>query len=458
MTSIESRSYCRVVVVAPSTRVDLALPSDVPVIDLLPMLLQVTGEAREDGGGAHGGWKLVRAGHGELDGGRTLRALDVADGELLRLAPREEPTVVPIYDDVVDAIASTRRERINARSMNPGLAAGLIVAAMAAAALTLFLRGLREAGTTTVDAYVAGGLSLVLLGLAAAIAHGYRSRILATATAAAGIPTAFVCGLGAVGDPAGHWGVLLGAALCLAYTLGAALALRTGTVVFAAVALAAVFTGVSALIAGAAHVDAVRVVAGTAAVALGALSLLPRLAVRLARLPLATVPTSAEDLQAGDEPDNIADVTARARVAGEYLAGTQIGTAAVAGFCAFILGAHLGVLSVALAATVVVALALRARSIPGLGARVALVGSAALGGLAAAVEVARSGHDGNGIALLLVLLGLALVTLVIASAPSRHRVSPQLMRLIDYFESAVVIAVLPLAVGAMGLYSVLRHL
>ena len=69
MTSIESRSYCRVVVIAPSTRVDLALPADVPVIDLLPMLLQYAGEVRDDGGGQHGGWKLVRVGHGELDGG-----------------------------------------------------------------------------------------------------------------------------------------------------------------------------------------------------------------------------------------------------------------------------------------------------------------------------------------------------------------------------------------------------
>lgn len=458
MTSIESRSYCRVVVIASSTRVDLALPADIPIIDLLPMLLQYTGEAREDGGGGHGGWKLVRVGHGELDGGRTLRALDIADGEVLRLAPREEPTVVPVFDDIVDAIASTRRDRINARSVNPGLGAGLIVTAVAIAALTLFQRGLREPGTTTVNAYIAGGVSVVLLGLAAAIAHGYRNRILATATAAAGIPTAFVCGVSAVGDPPGHWGVLLGAALGLAYALVAQLALRTGTAVFSAVALAALFTGVSALIAGLLHADAVEVVAGTAAVALAALTVLPRLAVRLARLPLATVPTTADELQENDDLDNIEDVTARARVAGEYLAGTQIGAAAVVGFCAMVLGVHLSVLSVALAATVVVAMALRARSIPSLGVRIALIGSAGVSGLAAGIVLVATRRDDNGIALLLVLLGLALLSLVLASAGNRRRVSPQTMRLIDFFEAGVVIAVLPLAVGVMGLYSVLRHL
>ena len=124
MTSIESRSYCRVVVIAPSTRVDLALPADVPIIDLLPMLLQYAGELRDDGGGQHGGWKLVRVGYGELDGGRTLRSLDVADGEVLRLAAREERDVVPVFDDIVDAIAAARRDRINTRSVNPGLGAG----------------------------------------------------------------------------------------------------------------------------------------------------------------------------------------------------------------------------------------------------------------------------------------------------------------------------------------------
>ncbi len=140
MTSIESRSYCRVVVIAPSTRVDLALPADVPIIDLLPMLLQYAGELRDDGGGQHGGWKLVRVGHGELDGGRTLRSLDVADGEVLRLAAREERDVVPVFDDIVDAIAAARRDRINTRSVNPGLGAAVVVAAMAVGALTLLYR------------------------------------------------------------------------------------------------------------------------------------------------------------------------------------------------------------------------------------------------------------------------------------------------------------------------------
>ena len=453
MTSIESRSYCRVVVIAPSTRVDLALPADLALIDLLPMLLQYAGETHDDGGGRHGGWKLMRVGHGELDGGRTLRSLDIADGEVLRLAPREERTIVPVFDDIVDAIATTRRENINTRSVNPGLGAGVIVAAMVAAAFTLAART-----PSSADAYIAGGVALALLGLATATMKGTGERVVATAAAAGGLPFMLICGLNAVSGGYGRWGLLLGASLALVYSLSSVLALGTGIVVFAATATTSLLTALSALIAGLTHVDPVRVVAGTIAVALAALSLLPRLAVRLARLPLATVPTSSEDLAATDDVGDIDDVTARARLAGEYLTGTQIGCAVTVSFSAMLLGVHATVLSLALAGTAVAAMALRARSVAGLGGRIALIGSAGLSGVVAAVVVTFEHRDADGIGLLICELAIGLVALVVATARARRRPSPSTMRLVDFFEAALVIAVLPLAAGVMELYSALRHL
>ncbi len=457
MTSIESRSYCRVVVIAPSTRVDLALPADVPIIDLLPMLLQYTGEAREDGGGTHGGWKLVRVGHGdrsEMEGGRTLRSLDVADGEVLRLTGREDRTIVPVFDDIVDAIATTRRDRINARSINPGVGAAVFVAAMVAAAFTLFLRG-----RTYVDAYIAGAVALALLGLGTAAMKGVGERIVASATAASGVLFAFVCGLNAVPGDYGRWGVLLGATLGLVYSLAAALALGTGTMVFASSAIMSFFAAGSALVGGLTHVSVSRIVAGTIAVALAALSVLPRLSVRLARLPLATVPTTSEELSETDDIGDINDVSARARVAGEYLTGTQIGCAVTIAFSGVVLLADRpSKLAVALAATALVAMALRARSVAGLGARIALVGSAAACGFVAAIDAALTRRAGSGLVLLSVELGVGALTLILSTARTRRRPSPQTLRLIDFFEAAVVVAVLPLAVGVMGLYSLLRQL
>jgi type VII secretion integral membrane protein EccD len=342
--------------------------------------------------------------------------------------------------------------------VNPGLGAAVIVTTMAVVAFTLYVRGVTRFKVSTIDAYISGGIALALLGLATAIAQGYRNRIVATATAASAIPLTVVCGVNAVPGAPGHWGVLVGSCIALVYSLVAMVALGTGTVVFAATATTSLFVALSALIAGLGHFDAIRVIAGTVAVALAALSVLPRLAVLLARLPLTIVPTTGEDLQESDEMDDVGDVTARARLAGEYLTGTQIGCAATVGFSAMVLGAHLGVLAVALASTAVVAMALRARSVASLGARIALIGSGVLGGLAAAVLIINSGREGDGLALLGVELGLAAVTLILTTARDRRRVSPPTMRLVDFFEAAVVIAVLPLAVGVMGLYDLLRHL
>lgn len=460
MTSIESRSYCRVVVIAPSTRVDLALPADVPIIDLLPMLLQYTGEARDDGGGAHGGWKLTRVGHGgphehgELEGGRTLRSLDVADGEVLRLTAREDRTVAPVFDDIVDAIAATRRERLNTAGINPGVGAAVLAAAMSLAAFTLFLRG-----RNYVDAYLAGAVALALLGLGTATVKGVGDRIVATTAAASGVPFALVCGLNAVPGGYGRWGVLLGATVALVYSLAATLALGTGTVVFAATTVASFFAAGTALVGGLTNVDVVRVVAGTIAVALAALSILPRLAVRLARLPLATVPTTSADLPETDDVGDIDDVSARARLAGEYLTGTQIGCAVTIAFCGtLLLSDGPTPLSIALAAVTLLAMALRARSVAGLGARIALVISAAAAAFVAGLLAAFWHRLGTGLSLLVAELIAGGITLLLTTSSSRRRPSPQTLRMIDFFEAAVVVAVLPLAVGVMGLYGVLRSL
>ena len=97
--------FSRVTVVAPRTRIDVALPAGVAVADLLPMLLEMAKETTPDGGARHGGWCLAKLGDAPLDPSRTLASLGVVDGELLQLRRRTENPPPPLYDDVVDAIA-----------------------------------------------------------------------------------------------------------------------------------------------------------------------------------------------------------------------------------------------------------------------------------------------------------------------------------------------------------------
>ena len=82
--------FSRVTVVAPRTRIDVALPADVAVADLMPMLLEMAKEVSPDGGARHGGWALAKLGDAPLDPSRTLASLGIVDGELLQLRKRNE--------------------------------------------------------------------------------------------------------------------------------------------------------------------------------------------------------------------------------------------------------------------------------------------------------------------------------------------------------------------------------
>src|SRR5690606_40501118 len=77
--------FSRVTVVAPRTRIDVALPADVAVADLLPLVIEMARETSSDGGSRHGGWVLAKLGESTpLDPSRTLASLGVMDGELLQ--------------------------------------------------------------------------------------------------------------------------------------------------------------------------------------------------------------------------------------------------------------------------------------------------------------------------------------------------------------------------------------
>ncbi|HYH32420.1 MAG TPA: EsaB/YukD family protein, partial [Pseudonocardia sp.] len=149
--------YCRLTVLAPQARVDVALPTDVPVAELVPMLLELVGEPVF--GLRPEPWRLSGAVGGPLPPGATLAQLSVPDGELLRLAPDAPPPPPPVFDDPVDALAAT------AGTADPGdrrfAAAAVLVVAVAAAALLVG----GPAGTATLRtavAVVAAGTGVLL--------------------------------------------------------------------------------------------------------------------------------------------------------------------------------------------------------------------------------------------------------------------------------------------------------
>ncbi len=96
--------FCRVTVVAPDSRVDVALPEDVPVADLYPEILRLSGQSPAPG--APVGYHLVRRDGTVLDSSRTLAGHRILDGELLSLRPFSESLPPAVFDDVSDAVAT----------------------------------------------------------------------------------------------------------------------------------------------------------------------------------------------------------------------------------------------------------------------------------------------------------------------------------------------------------------
>ncbi|MGC1210566.1 MAG: type VII secretion integral membrane protein EccD, partial [Micromonospora sp.] len=142
-TKTATGGLSRITIVAPRTRMDLALPSDVPLADLLPTLLRYAGEDLADEGVRHGGWSLSRLGGQPLDGGRTAAQLGVRDGEVLYFNPRVSAAPEIVFDDVVDAVATATNQRPGTWQVGTtrSFAALFAGAALSAGALAALLAG-----------------------------------------------------------------------------------------------------------------------------------------------------------------------------------------------------------------------------------------------------------------------------------------------------------------------------
>ncbi|MGH3681075.1 MAG: EsaB/YukD family protein, partial [Natronosporangium sp.] len=126
-------AYSRVTVVNGDRRVDLALPSALPLSDVLPQLLGYCApDTRPD---RPAGWALARLGGGPLSLTDTLAESGVTDGDILELRTGPE-TIHPAYvEDVRDVVEDAMDE--SARPWRPsttigfGLATGGVGLALA---------------------------------------------------------------------------------------------------------------------------------------------------------------------------------------------------------------------------------------------------------------------------------------------------------------------------------------
>ncbi|MQA62246.1 MAG: type VII secretion integral membrane protein EccD [Actinophytocola sp.] len=447
-------------VVAPRTRIDVALPADVAVADILPLVVEMAKERTPDGGSSHGGWVLAKLGDAPLDPSRTLASLGVVDGELLQLRKRSENPPPPLYDDVVDAIAESKPDNFRPWTPETAQCAGHIAGglALAVAALALFMGGTLWGGSGITAAIVGGIGAIGCVALGAVLAKAYDMAATGVViTATGGLPLAFVSGFYTVPGVSMTANLLLASVWLVIIASAAIMLIGSGISTFIAAATAGALGAITFLFALLIDQTPAGFASGAAAVSLGLISLLPRATILLAKLPSPVVPGSAEELKEDSSFPDFGVIERRTTVAHEYMTGLLIGCGAVVAISAVIASSAPEWYGVALAIAATLALLLRARTYANGNQAIALLtmGMLAAGGIMLGWTMTAEWST-RLIWIFGFLVLMAAGAFVVGVIFPHQRFSPPMRRSVEIIEAISIAVVLPLALGVLGLYSELR--
>ncbi|GAA3969289.1 type VII secretion integral membrane protein EccD [Actinomadura viridis] len=464
MNSPAAPPLCRVTIVAPRRRVDLSMPTDVPLSYMLPTLLRAAGENLADAGLAHSGWVLQRLDDAPLDPAQDLAALGVRDGEILYFRPRSAQLPELAFDDVADVIASGIRERSDrwrpttTRSFGLGVAG----AALAVGAVVIALSG---------PSWIFPAISAAVVALITLIAAGALSRALGDSGAGAvlgyaALPYAFLAGLLAPArstlqlDDLGAPHMLAGFGVLAFGAFLAAFIVVDGLPVFLGTAIAALLGVAGSLVAFfVPDLEPAGLAALLAVIALSFTAAVPSLAFRFARLPLPPIPTNAEDLKNDTETVDGRSVLSRTAAADRYATGLVACIAMISlGALLFLFGAG-GWAAPSTMAALSLSLLLRSRVFRSVAQRAWLMVAGLTGLGLLAVDTAL--NHGQLVALAAGLLPLLLVGGIVVAMSlwlPDNRPTPFWGRAGDIIDMIVVIALIPLALAVLDIYARVRGL
>jgi type VII secretion integral membrane protein EccD len=462
MSTSSAADLCRLTVRAPAKTIDLAVPADVPVADLLPAVLGYGGDDLGETGMEHEGWVLQRLGGPPLDEDATLESLDLHDGDTLYLRPRTEALPEVRLDDLVDGISTTMKDSPYgwsaqaSRRLLRGVAVFVMVAVLGVLAL--------PSGPAEQRVIAAGAAALLLLAGAAAASRAVGDAATAALLGVMAGPFLILAGWllpgGRLSGPDGFavagarllaasaaeaGGAVLALALVAAYT-----SLFVGATVLA---VAGALGGALMMVAGLPPEEAAAVVA-LLAVVFGAF--VPAMSFRLSGLRMPPLPTTPDQLQDGIEPRSPKAVAARAVLADGWMTG-MYGTVGLACMACLTALAHDDDLAqLVMAAALSLLLVLHSRGLGNVWQRLSLALPGVWGAATiVTVEVARTGPTGR----VLIAVGLMAVTaaLLIAgwTVPGR-RLVPYWGRAAELLQSLVAIGMLPLTLWVLGVYGELR--
>lgn len=445
-----SLTQCRLTLVGSRRRIDLAVPGDLPLAELLLDVVRLLDEP--DAETDYRAWGLGRLGHETLPPDRSLADLGVLDGEVLYLRDQHRVTAPTRVEDVIEGVqdsveADPQLWRPDLRVRLALWMAGLVALVASAAAVRL-----SDVAARSRISLVAAVGAAVLLCVALGLQRVVRRPVSAAGSAITAWPVAAAAGVLAISSDNVATRIAGGAA-------GLAVALVLSAVAVPAIRPVAlgVAPGVALLLGAAGAVSVGTQVPGTAGVAaflaVVLVSVLPRLAIGAGRLAtldetaLSGVPVRAEELSAG------------VRDAHRMLAWSVAALGLVALPCLVLVALAGTSWSLATAALLALALVLRARGFVLAREIVPLVVVGAAGLLVVtALLLARVGPDVRPF----VAAGVATITvwalLVAGSLEVRPAVGARMRRWLDGLERIVVVISVPVLAGMLGLYTAVIEL
>ncbi|MFD5093070.1 type VII secretion integral membrane protein EccD [Amycolatopsis thailandensis] len=446
---------CKLRVRAPATSFELAVPVDIPLIDLMPTILGHAGHELAEEGVDHDGWILQRLGDPPLDQESTVDVLDLRDGETLHLRPRREQLPAVHFDDIIDGLSTEARARPDSWSAQ-ATRWTMLGGVLAAVALGFFLLVTAPAGWPTLLS--AGVAAFFLLVCAATAARALGDGAAALALALAAVPFVGLAGSLVPHGPEGP--VLTGARLLAACVAGAgAAALGMAAVagsaaVFVSVATFALLcaTGGLVLMLGGESASASATIIAVIAVLLGAF--VPRIAFRLSGLRLPGLPTTARELQEELDPHPGDEVVGKGLIADAFVTAlfAAIGTACLVTL-EFVVRDR-SWQAVTFAAVLSVLLLVHGRALGSVWQRLSVIVPGVYGVLRLLLASQSDSH--SPLPMVAGVFALAALVLVARWTLPGRRMLPQWGRLADLAETLAAIALLPLALWLIGVFGFVR--
>ncbi|WP_146247437.1 type VII secretion integral membrane protein EccD [Micromonospora arborensis] len=454
---------CRLVVSGPGRQIDVAVPTNVLVADLLPALLHHLGGNLADAGLDHGGWVLQRLGGPPLDEESTAALLGLQDGETVYLRPRSDQIPPVDFDDLADGLATGVRGRsaLWRPEMIRWSALGLFAIVLALGAIVLAL-----SGPPLGRAICAGVVLLLCMGGAFGLTRAGADRAFGIVAAVGAIGYAGLAGMIVPDLTRDSSALVVGSpqlfsASVAVVTTAALTAMLVGWAgpFFAAIISAGLLSALGSALAAFVSLNAGQAAAVIAVVATVATIRVPLLAFRLARIYLPPLPTEPEHLQEDIDPEPSEQLLARTAVADRYMSGLYAGMALVVGVCLVVLARSGGWAPWTVLALVCLIRLLALRPMTSGWHRLAHALPAVTGLVVLALISVASAATPVRLALSVAvpLLG-GLVLFALGRWLPERRLMPYWGRIGDILQLVSTVALVPVLLAALGVYEAVRAL